>query len=379
MRIGIAGILNKPIIANSLGGTEEFTYQLCQQLVKRGHKVTLFATQDSKTSAKIEPTISSKKIKGIIESGIEVRFLYHLLQAREIAKKSSNFDIIHNNYYDSFLLMPFVDWFKCPVVTTVHNDFWQFKNMRYFFQKTQRSEKDLMVFVSKMAKNLAHDPKDSAVIYNGIEIKNYPFMEENSQKYLFWLSRFAKEKGPAQAIEVALETKNPIILAGGSPQTQELTSYYAHYVRPYLSETIQFLGPQDAQTKVRLYQEARAFLFPIQWEEPFGLVMIEAMATGTPVVTFARGSIPEVVKDGVTGFVVNPSDEDIRGDWIIKKTGTEGLSEAVERIYSMSDSDYKIMRENCRTRVEKNFAVERMVDEYEKVYQKILEGHSRKK
>lgn len=100
--------------------------------------------------------------------------------------------------------------------------------------------------------------------------------------------------------------------------------------------------------------------------------MIEAMACGTPVVAYARGSVPEVIKDGETGFIVNSSEEDKRGDWIVKKTGIEGLCEAVEKIYSMPEEQYRQMRRNCRTHVEKNFTVERMVGEYEKVYNQIL-------
>lgn len=100
--------------------------------------------------------------------------------------------------------------------------------------------------------------------------------------------------------------------------------------------------------------------------------MIESMACGTPVVAFARGSVPEIIKDGETGFIVNPSDDDIRGNWIIKKTGIEGLCEAVERIYSMPEKQYLEMRKACRAHVEKHFTVERMVDEYEKVYEEIL-------
>ena len=120
------------------------------------------------------------------------------------------------------------------------------------------------------------------------------------------------------------------------------------------------------------YGRAKALLYPIEWEEPFGLVLIESMACGTPIVAFARGSIPEVVIDGETGFIVNPSDSDIRGNFIIKKTGKEGLKEAVEKIYAMSEAEYRQMRLNCRKHVEANFTVEKMVDGYEKVYQKLL-------
>ena len=105
--------------------------------------------------------------------------------------------------------------------------------------------------------------------------------------------------------------------------------------------------------------------------------MIEAMATGTPVVAFARGSVPEIVKDSETGFIVNSSDSDIRGNWIVKKTGIAGLCEAVERMYAMPTEQYQQMRRNCRAHVEAHFTVEKMVDSYEQVYQKILANHAR--
>ncbi len=124
--------------------------------------------------------------------------------------------------------------------------------------------------------------------------------------------------------------------------------------------------------KIIFYKKAKCFLYPLMWDEPFGYIFLESMACGTPVVAFARGSVPEVVKDGETGFIVNSSPEDIRGNFVIKKTGIDGLCEAVERIYAMPEEEYRQMRGNCRGHVERNFTVERMVDEYEKVYEKIL-------
>ena len=131
------------------------------------------------------------------------------------------------------------------------------------------------------------------------------------------------------------------------------------------------LGFLEQKELVSYYQNAKLFLFPIEWEEPFGLVMIEAMAAGTPIVAFARGSVPEVIKDGETGFIVNSSDEDKRGDWIVKKVGIDGLCEAVERIYSMPKDHYRQMRKNCRGHVEKFFTIEKMIDNYEMVYKQI--------
>jgi glycosyltransferase involved in cell wall biosynthesis len=113
-------------------------------------------------------------------------------------------------------------------------------------------------------------------------------------------------------------------------------------------------------------------LAPLTWEEPFGLTLIESMACGTPVIAFARGSVPEIIEDGKTGYIVNSSEDDKRGDFVIKKTGIEGLCEAVERIYDMSEEGYRQMRKNCRAHVENNFTVERMVDQYEALYKEIL-------
>lgn len=370
MRIGIAGILNNPILKSSFGGTESFTYQLTESLHKRGNAVTLFADAKSETSARLESVCSFQDDDTTHGLRIEARFLYHLLQTKEIAKRSSEFDLVHNNYYDSFFFTPFLDWFHCPTITTVHNDFWQYKPIKKFFMKTYRPGKDMYVFVSNNARKLAGDPEGSFTIYNGINVSDYAFEPFPNNSYLFWLSRVTPKKGPKEAIEAAIKTQRKLILSGMCPT--EYKNYFQKYVGNLLSETINFIGPQAFKEKINYYKNAKAFIFPIQWEEPFGLVMIEAMATGTPVITFARGSIPEVIEDGVTGFIVNPSDDDIRGNWLIKKTGIEGLCQAVERIYAMSENDYKQMRRNCRDHVEKNFTIERMVDEYEKVYRNIL-------
>jgi len=373
MRIAIAGILNIAILKNSLGGTESFTYHLTESLYNRKHDVTLFADSDSQTSARLVSLCSEKEIKGVLESGIEARFLYHLLQTKEIAKRSSEFDVVHNNYYDSFFFTPFVDWFDCPTITTVHNDFWQFKHMKKFFMNTYRPGKDIYVFVSENARKLAGNPVGSVAIHNGIDVSSYTFKSIPNGSYLFWLSRISPNKGPKEAVETALKTKKKLVLSA-PPCPAGHRDYFDKYVGNLLSESIRFIGPLSSEEKISHYANAKAFIFPIQWEEPFGLVMVEAMACGTPVVTFARGSVPEVIKDGETGFIVNPSSKDIRGSFIVKKTGIEGLCEAVEKIYSMPKDEYMQMRRNCRTHVEKNFTVERMVDDYEKVYRNILKG-----
>ncbi len=120
------------------------------------------------------------------------------------------------------------------------------------------------------------------------------------------------------------------------------------------------------------YQSSKVFLFPVILEEPFGFVMAESMACGTPVVAYAKGAVPELVKDGLTGYIVNSSDDDIRGNWIIKKTGVKGLCEAINKIYSLQKDKYEEMRTNCRKHVEANFDIDRMVKEYIDVYKRLI-------
>ncbi|MDP3758339.1 MAG: glycosyltransferase, partial [Candidatus Daviesbacteria bacterium] len=155
---------------------------------------------------------------------------------------------------------------------------------------------------------------------------------------------------------------------------------YAHWLNKLISEQKDLISSKkvslefdkDREDLVANYQTSKLFLFPIQWEEPFGLVLLESLSCGTPIVAFARGSVPEVIKDGETGFIINPTDNDIRGDWIVKKTGIEGLCEAIEKIYSMPEGEYQKMRLNCRVLAEKSFSAGKMAQEYLKIYNKIV-------
>lgn len=192
---------------------------------------------------------------------------------------------------------------------------------------------------------------------------------------MMWAGRAIPEKGIDLTIDVAQKTKKPLQLHAIPKLEHKM--WFEEHVEKRLKE----FSP-DVQVTLSLknerlqlasfYQQSKLFLFPIQWEEPFGLVMIESMSCGTPVIAYARGAVPEVIKDGETGFIVNSSPEDIRGDWVIKKTGIEGLCEAVERIYAMDEKEYQAMREACRAHAVKNFSVERMIGEYVEVYKKFM-------
>ena len=182
--------------------------------------------------------------------------------------------------------------------------------------------------------------------------------------------KFIDPKGVTNAIKVSQATGSSLKIVGNV----EDEKFYDELVVPNLSDKIEVIGGISSEQSLTreqvrdLYENAMAFLFPINWEEPFGLVMIEAMSCGAPVIAYNRGSVSEVVRDGVTGFIIDPDDEDRpgKGSWIIKKQEIEGLIEAVKRIG-------EIDRKACRKHVEENFSVDRMVENYEKVYRGILD------
>jgi glycosyltransferase involved in cell wall biosynthesis len=170
------------------------------------------------------------------------------------------------------------------------------------------------------------------------------------------MNRISKEKGVEFAIKIAQKTKVSLDIYGPGEK-----NYLKKAVSPYLNQKISYHGmvKKHSSKWYKVYSEAKVLLLPIQWEEPFGLVMIEAMACGTPVIAFGRGSVPEIIKDGKTGFICKPND-------------LNSIVRAVKKIYQMPEAEYKKMRNNCHEHVKKNFTTEKMVDNYEKIYYRIL-------
>jgi len=361
---------------NTKKGTEIFAYVLMKELAKRakkeGLKITAFASGNSKIPVKIEsvnylPSVDDKHI------GLSNHALFELSLVSKAFSMQNDFDIYHANI-NGEIVLPFAQFVKKPIVITMHGtlsdpaakkNFSLYKDIKnVFFVSISNSQRKPLPYLNYIR-----------TIYHGIDTKKAFQFNPVGDNYLIWSGRAVPEKGLDIVLQVIKITKKkakifPIIKDEYLTWLQEIILKRRNIVNQAISIYTDF--DVHRLKLARHYQTSKLFLFPLCWEEPFGLTLIESMSCGTPVVAYARGSIQEIVKDGETGFIVNPSDDDIRGDWTIKKTGIEGLCEAVERIYAMPEDRYKAMRFACRAHVEKNFTVERMVDQYEEVYREIL-------
>lgn len=204
---------------------------------------------------------------------------------------------------------------------------------------------------------------DTHVIHNAINVSQYAYTDKPKDHLLF-AGRMIKEKGVITAIEVAEKLHKKLITAGSIPKDPEQRAYWDQVIEPRMrgSNQVLYKGLVPYDNMRKLYGEAKAFLFPVTWEEAFGLVMIEAMACGTPVVAFKKGAVPEIIKHGKTGFIVKNEKE---------------MVSAIKKIYNMPDREYQEMRRACREHVEQNFSMERMVENYEKLYHDIASKHKK--
>ena len=345
MRIGMVAPLAEPVPPPLYGGTERVVSVLTEELVRRGHDVTLFATADSRTRAKLVPCAQTglRAADKLDDSG-----MYAVMELGEAYRRADKFDVIHNHV--DFFAFPFARLTPTPTVTTTHGRL----DMRRTQQIIERFPEQPLVSISDAQRDPVPNQCWVATVYNGIDLSNYHF-RPNHGKYLVFLGRIAPEKRPDRAIEIARDTGMPLIIAAKvDPVDQD---YYEQAIRPLIdsSKLIEFIGEVNEHEKDKLLGEAYAYLFAIDWPEPFGLTMVEAMATGTPVIATAAGSVPEVVVDGVTGFV------------------RRSLHDMVDAVPHVGELD----RAACRAHVERHFSAEAMASGYERVYQRLIERGDR--
>ena len=353
MKIAILSELNNTIKKDATAGTQIWTYDFAEELIRRGHHVTLFANSESKISDKIVKICSPKEINIGSEDEIKSRNKFFIAKAvLEMIKRQNEFDLIHVSLFGMHYVLVFSDFIQKPIFVTMHGLAVSENFTKMIFKTFPKAH---YIFISEFfSKRLK--PYNYPVIHNGIKVDSFPFSNK-SKNYYFWFNRMNKEKGAENAIEFAQKTKTELLLAG--PVTDK--KYFDSMVKPNLSSKIKYLGPLDFNHKIKYYKEAKALLVTINWEEPFGLTLIESMACGTPVIAFCKGAIPEIIQDGFNGYLVDPAE------------GVSGLIKAFQKLANLSSKEYVQMRQNCRKHVEKYFTLEKMVDEYEATYKKILQ------
>ena len=321
------------------GGTEYVVSLLTEELVRRGHDVTLFATANSKTKAKLVPIWN----KGLFNDNVTKNaFAVFGIMYKEFFNIQEKFDIVHDHC--DYYFTPATDFISAPVVSTFHNMLPEESIILY--KKYPRVN---YVAISHNQKKFGPGVNIIKTIHHGIPLEKYQF-NNNPEDYILWISNITTDKGLSEAIEIIQKTDEKLIISG--PIFRENKDFFEMRIKPFIDgKRIQFVGEADFEKKIELMKNAKALLFPIfRRQEPFGLVVIEAMACGTPVIAANTGSMPELIEHGKTGFLVN-SDE-----------------EAVDAIKNIG----KISRKYCRKHVAKKFSLTRMVNNYERLYKKLL-------
>ncbi len=342
MRIAQIAPIIERVPPKKYGGTERVVHALTEELVKRGHDVTLFASGDSQTSAKLVSVYPRSLREARFDEIYGANHLSMLSVGLAYAQHKE-FDVIHDHNWT--LSLPTANLVKdTSVVMTHHGPFPP--HVRRMFEELRGPS---VVTISRSQASQVPGINHVGTVYNGLDLNDYPF-SATDDGYLLWVGRFDLEKAPHLAIDVARYLDMPLILAGKLEAMPAYENYFNEYIRPKLGDGVTWVGEVGEAERNKLMSRAKAFLHPVMWPEPFGLTMIEAMACGAPVIGFGRGSIPEVVKHGVSGFVVDD---------------VEGMISAVENI-SLID------RFECRAHVLENFSAEKMADGYEDVYYKLL-------
>jgi len=318
------------------GPWERVTSLITEGLVQKGIDVTLFATANSQTAGRLRAVCP----RGYEEDPEIDPKVYEYLHLSEVFEHAHEFDLIHNQF--DFMALAYSRLVQTPLLTTIHG----FSSPKIL--PVYEKYNDNTYYVSISDADRAPTLSYVATVYHGIDIENFTFNAE-PEDYLIYFGRIHADKGTREAIEVAQKTGHRLIIAG-IIQDQD---YFNQWVRPHLDDDrIRYIGSVGPQKRDVLLRNARALLHPIHFNEPFGLSVVEAMACGTPVIAFPRGSMPEIIRHGHNGFLPRSLDEFIA---------------------CVHDID-RIDRRHCRRTVEERFTQEIMVENYIRVYDTILKG-----
>lgn len=316
------------------GPWEQVASNVAEGLMQLGLDVTLFATADSVTSGILDSVID----RGYEEDRTQDAKVVECLHIANLMEKAADFDIIHNHF--DFLPLTYSRLIKTPMVTTIHG----FSSPKIIpvYKKYNKTSS----YVSISNRDRSPELKYIATVYNGLRTSDFVY-QEKPDNYLLFLGRIHPDKGTAEAIAIAQKSARPLVIAG-IIQDQ---AYFDEKVAPYLNEEIRFVGHVGPEQRNELLGKAIALLHPIRFHEPFGLSVAEAMLCGTPVIAFDKGSMPELILAGKTGFLVNSADE------------------AVEALGQLGD----ISRINCHQWAKSRFSREQMVQDYLQVYRSVID------
>ncbi|MDZ8186808.1 MAG: glycosyltransferase family 4 protein [Nostoc sp. ChiSLP02] len=340
MRIAQVAPLLERVPPPAYGGIELVVGLLTDELVRRGHEVTLFASGDSITLAKLV-SVCPHALRN--DRTIKDYSIYEMLELASVYERAEEFDIIHSHIGCGAL--PYANLVKTPTVHTLHGIFTSDNEKLYSFSKNQP-----YISISDAQREPRLGLNYVATVYNGIDVNTYEFHPQPEEPpYLVFLSRISPEKGVHLAIEIAKQSGWRLKMAGKVDVVD--VEYFETIIKPHIDgEQIQYLGEANHVQKNALMGGAVATLLPITWREPFGLVMVESMASGTPVIAMKLGSTQEVISHGKTGFLCN------------------NIEECISAIDKVTELD----RYACRQYVENRFSIKQMVDGYEAVYQQII-------
>lgn len=346
MRVAQIAPLYEAVPPRGYGGTERVVHWLTEELVARGVEVTLFASNDSSTAGQLVPCCErALRPAGRLREGPA----WQILMIEQVLKRENEFDVIHSHV--DYLPFPHFRRLKLPAVTTMHGRL-DLPELVAVFNEFREQP---VVSISLAQRTPLLMANWVGNVYHGLPANQYSFIEE-PEDYLVFVGRICPEKRVDRAIEIAGRTGLNLKVAAKVDPVDR--GYFERSIEHLLkSPWVEYVGEVGEVDKAELIGKARALLFPIDWPEPFGLVMIEAMACGTPVIAFSHGSVPEIIDHGQNGFVC------------------ANIDEAVAAVCRLTE----IPRQECRRKFEERFTAERMARDYLRVYERVAAERARRK
>lgn len=344
MRIAILAPPWIPVPPPEYGGTEQVIDLLATELTRRGHEVTLYAPPGTNSRAQVVPVLERPHPDQIQMSIFEADHVASAFDGiGEAVAAGRPFDIVHD--HSGFTAWAFAGRLEVPLIHTLHGPFTN--ETRDFYRRHAR--KGWAIAISRyQARRAPAELRIVDTIYNPLVVDDFPLVEEKSG-YLLWVGRMNEEKGPQRAIAAARRAEKPLVIAGPVQPGQE--EFFAREIEPHIDgDEVTYMAEIGGPKKAKLFAHATAFLMPIRWPEPFGLVMTEAMACGTPVIAFPEGSASEVVRHAETGFLVNDEEE---------------MATAVGRVAELEPA-------RCREYVRERFDIVAVTEAHERAYRRVV-------